>query len=179
MFNPGRSIFRCAAECRRHLFTSRRTLPNPGLQNDKHGGQSDPVSSTTSTARPRAREDWRFLPAWRRQKLSIQHKLATSEPARFAPHHKTNPPNNAQWEPRRKVSPDAMAGIRTLHAQHPDLDVPKLSELFKVSPDAIRRILKSRWTPTPEEAKRREERWRKRKDSIVAASSKPNLQTRD
>ncbi|KXX79975.1 Required for respiratory growth protein 9, mitochondrial [Madurella mycetomatis] len=64
------------------------------------------------------------------------------------------------WKPRKKLSPDAMAGIRALHARFPkEYTTDVLAEKFEVSPEAIRRILKSKWAPTPEEEERRQQRW--------------------
>lgn len=67
------------------------------------------------------------------------------------------------WNPRRKLSPDAMEGIRALHAQYPErFSTPVLAQQFKLSPEAIRRILKSKWRPSEEEAEERNERWERR-----------------
>ncbi|CCG82328.1 Required for respiratory growth protein 9, mitochondrial [Taphrina deformans PYCC 5710] len=120
---------------------------------------------------PKSRADWSHLPDWRRQNLSIRHKLTTQS------HTATEDgghggaggavPASSHWSPRKKLSPDAMAGIRTLQRTNPEYDVPRLADLFKVSPDAIRRILKSKWIPTPQEAKDRDERWKKRKLEIA------------
>ena len=64
------------------------------------------------------------------------------------------------WAPRKKLSPDALAGIRALHAQFPEeYSTEKLSEKFEVSPEAIRRILKSKWTPDTEIEEDRQMRW--------------------
>jgi hypothetical protein len=64
------------------------------------------------------------------------------------------------WNPRKKLSPDALTGIRAIHAQFPEQYTTNvLAEKFEVSPEAIRRILKSRWTPKEEEALDRERRW--------------------
>lgn len=71
------------------------------------------------------------------------------------------------WNPRRKLSPDDMASVRHLHAQDPDkYSTPALSEQFKVSPEAIRRILKSKWRPTEEQMAKRRESWEKRHKKI-------------
>lgn len=71
------------------------------------------------------------------------------------------------WEPRKKLSPDALAGIRALNAQFPDVyNVPSLSAHFKVSPENIRRILRSKWQPSPDEAEDRERRWFNRGKNI-------------
>lgn len=71
------------------------------------------------------------------------------------------------WNPRKKLSPDAMDGIRTLHEQDSERwSTPVLAEHFKVSPEAIRRILKSKWRPSGEQMEKRRERWARRHDRI-------------
>jgi len=67
------------------------------------------------------------------------------------------------WRPRKRLSPDALDGIRALHTQFPEQYTTEvLARNFEVSPEAIRRILKSKWTPSPEEETKRQERWFKR-----------------
>jgi len=74
------------------------------------------------------------------------------------------------WNPRKKLSPDALEGIRTLHAQHPEqFTTPVLADHFKVSPEVIRRILKSKWRASAEEEESRRERWDKRGERIWSA----------
>ncbi|KAI1428737.1 hypothetical protein F5Y12DRAFT_782335 [Xylaria sp. FL1777] len=64
------------------------------------------------------------------------------------------------WQPRKRLSPEALDGIRALHKQFPEqYPTEVLARNFEVSPEAIRRILRSKWTPTPEEEARRQERW--------------------
>ncbi|EXJ95014.1 hypothetical protein A1O1_00132 [Capronia coronata CBS 617.96] len=71
------------------------------------------------------------------------------------------------WNPRKKLSPDTMEGIRALHEQDPDRwSTPVLADHFKVSPEAIRRILKSKWRPSEKELEKRRERWANRHDRI-------------
>lgn len=71
------------------------------------------------------------------------------------------------WNPRKKLSPDAIEGIRQLHATAPDkFTTPVLAEQFQVSPEAIRRVLKSKWRPSEEEMEDRRERWQRRHDRI-------------
>lgn len=55
------------------------------------------------------------------------------------------------WAPPRKLSREAMDGLRTLHAHDPEqFSTPMLSDKFQISPEAVRRILKSRWVPNDE-----------------------------
>ena len=71
------------------------------------------------------------------------------------------------WNPRKKLSPDAMEGIRALHKADPEtFKTPVLADQFKVSPESIRRILKSKWQPNEEEAEERRQRWDKRGERI-------------
>ncbi|OTA57239.1 hypothetical protein K449DRAFT_386541 [Hypoxylon sp. EC38] len=71
------------------------------------------------------------------------------------------------WSPRKRLSPDALDGIRALHSQFPeDYTTEVLAQKFEVSPEAIRRILKSKWAPRPEEDERRQERWFNRGKNI-------------
>lgn len=67
------------------------------------------------------------------------------------------------WAPLKKLSPEAIDGIRTLHAHHPDrFRTGELAKLFEVSAEAIRRVLRSKWRPTAEEQIDRMERWERR-----------------
>lgn len=67
------------------------------------------------------------------------------------------------WQPRKRLSPDTLSGIRALHASNPTIyNVDMLREHFKITPEAIRRILKSKWRPNSEEIEDRMRRWEKR-----------------
>ncbi|KAK2627539.1 hypothetical protein QTJ16_003505 [Diplocarpon rosae] len=71
------------------------------------------------------------------------------------------------YQPMKKLSPDAIAGIRALHAQMPDhYTVPLLSREFEVSPESIIRILRTKWKPNAEEEADRQRRWHKRGQSV-------------
>ncbi|KAI9733559.1 MAG: Required for respiratory growth protein 9 mitochondrial [Cirrosporium novae-zelandiae] len=71
------------------------------------------------------------------------------------------------YNPLKRLSPDTLTGIRALHGQYPErFPTPTLSKLFKISPEGIRRILKSNWAPTEEEDKDRKQRWVKRGERI-------------
>ncbi|KAF5389631.1 hypothetical protein D9757_004171 [Collybiopsis confluens] len=60
------------------------------------------------------------------------------------------------WNPPRKLSREAMEGLRQLyHFDKEKFSTPVLAEKFKISPEAVRRILKSRWEQ-PKERKAKE-----------------------
>ncbi|KAE8352654.1 hypothetical protein BDV28DRAFT_134690 [Aspergillus coremiiformis] len=80
------------------------------------------------------------------------------------------------WNPSKKLSPDALDGIRHLHAAAPEhFTTPILAEKFQVSPEAIRRILKSNWRPSADEMEDRRKRWEKRHDRIWSHLSELGL----
>jgi hypothetical protein len=71
------------------------------------------------------------------------------------------------WNPPKKLSPDALDGIRHLHAKAPEqFTTSVLAQEFEVSPEAIRRILKSKWRPSEDEMESRRKRWENRHDRI-------------
>ncbi|KAG8406559.1 Required for respiratory growth protein 9 mitochondrial [Metarhizium acridum] len=84
-------------------------------------------------------------PEWQSQKAALKEKFPQG------------------WKPRKRLSPDALAGIRALNAQFPDTYTTRaLADKFEVSAESIRRILKSKWTPSAEEEQERQERWFRR-----------------
>ena len=91
-------------------------------------------------------------PEWQKHKLALREKFG-----------------NSTWNPQKRLSPDALEGIRELHEQNPDkYTTAVLAEHFKVSHEAIRRILKGRWRPNDGERLERRERWERRGQSIWA-----------
>ncbi|KAL6237305.1 required for respiratory growth protein 9, mitochondrial [Aspergillus navahoensis] len=110
------------------------------------------TSTTTAPKLPKIRE------AWQIQKEALKRKFP------------------AGWAPPKKLSPDAIEGIRHLHHIAPDqFTTAVLAEEFKVSPEAIRRILKSKWRPSGEELEERRRRWENRHDRIWSHLSELGL----
>ena len=53
------------------------------------------------------------------------------------------------WMPPRRLSREAMDGLRSLHVHRPDIfTTPVLAEKFKISYEAVTRILRSKWVPS-------------------------------
>jgi len=99
----------------------------------------------------REEDDWVPPPRlpWQSQKAALEEKFEEG------------------WAPRKRLSPDALAGIRAINAQFPEeYTVPVLAAKFEVSPEAIRRILKSKWRPDEEEEEDRKRRWYKRGQEV-------------
>ncbi|KAH8829392.1 hypothetical protein DL96DRAFT_1597946, partial [Flagelloscypha sp. PMI_526] len=71
------------------------------------------------------------------------------------------------WNPPRKLSREAMDLVRELHRNDPEtFTTPILAGRFRVSPEAIRRILKSKYEPSET---RKRELWAKEKTSRALA----------
>lgn len=99
-----------------------------------------------AAAKQAQKERNRNLDAWKVQKAALEEKFGEQS-----------------WNPRKRISPDALAGIRALHAKSPEtFSTAILADHFKITPEAVRRILKSKWQPSEEEAEERRERWEKR-----------------
>ncbi|KIW96339.1 uncharacterized protein Z519_03408 [Cladophialophora bantiana CBS 173.52] len=115
------------------------------------GAASKPRRKPRLELRDLTAKSGKKLEPWRVQKVSLAKKFG-----------------DEGWNPRKKLSPDAMDGIRALHEEDPERwSTPVLADHFKVSPEAIRRILKSKWRPKDEEEmQKRRERWAKRHDRI-------------
>lgn len=116
------------------------------------------VGLSSSTGRPRALgstqtrglSEYRQREPWQVQKSALKAKFGL-----------------IGWSPRKRLSPDAIEGIRALHAQYPDkYTTPILAEQFQVSSEAVRRILKSKWRANEEEESDRRQRWDKRGAAI-------------
>lgn len=100
-------------------------------------------------------------------------------PYQFKAHRETIKKNFPEgWSPPRKLSREAMDGLRSLHAYDPEMfSTPVLAEKFKISPEAVRRILRSKWTPTPEQRQRMIMRERKaREERIMAQRAKERME---
>ncbi|KAH8113972.1 hypothetical protein DFH11DRAFT_286794 [Phellopilus nigrolimitatus] len=91
-------------------------------------------------------------------------------PAEFVKHRQTMKDRFPDgWNPPRKLSREAMDGLRTLHAHNPEtFTTPVLAERFRISPEAVRRILKSKWLPNKEEKGKLLQKERRRKEENIA-----------
>jgi len=85
--------------------------------------------------------------------LHLRHPSGKKTPHEYKKHRETMRKAFPEgWLPPRKLSREAMDSLRQLHRANPEqFNVAMLSQQFKISPEAVRRILKSRWEPTYEE----------------------------
>ncbi|ANZ75877.1 BA75_01891T0 [Komagataella pastoris] len=129
-------------ETKENTVTKQKRTTKSGLD------ESDRELLVSLNSGPRMHAGWRkmkTLPEWKRQKFALVEKLQGSK-----------------WNPRKKLSRDTIEGIRLLKGKLPQLKADYFAEQFQVSPEAVRRILKSRWEPTVKEREGIEERWKRR-----------------
>lgn len=105
-------------------------------------GNTDKVGKTVSP------KDGK-VPSWRQRDETIKKKI-----------------NGERWNPSKKLSRENMDSVRLLKQQMPHLSATDLGAHFKISPDAIRRILKSKFRQTDEEAIKNQKRWERRGEMI-------------
>ncbi|KAJ2390884.1 Required for respiratory growth protein 9 mitochondrial, partial [Coemansia sp. RSA 2559] len=87
------------------------------------------------------------LEPWQRRKIELKLKL-----------------KGEGWSPAKKLATSSMEKIRLLNAEFPEVwTMQRLSKQFKVSQEAVRRILKSRFQPSEIHT---QERDAKRKERI-------------
>ncbi|BFZ53499.1 Required for respiratory growth protein 9 mitochondrial [Savitreella phatthalungensis] len=131
---------------RRLVHSSEKTSSSARLETRSTRPGDAPGTSDDGAARPRRR-----LEQWQIQKQALKDKFG-----------------DAGWSPRKKLSPSAMDGLRALHTQDPvQFSTPRLAQQFAISPEAVRRILKSKWRPKDDfEAEDRSRRWKKRGERL-------------
>lgn len=142
---------------KRPLSQGRQSLPPESV----HEGTHRNTKGNFLHSRPRKKSQSSFtmqevrqgshpLQPWQVQKRALLEKFGSSG-----------------WYPRKRLSPDVLESVRTLNSQSPEkYTTPVLAEQFKVSPEAIRRILKSKWRPSEEEQAKRRLRWDSRGKAI-------------
>lgn len=123
--------------------------PNkPPVQFESEKPKPKTKASAAKTASKPAAPEWQSpkKESWQVQKAALEAKFA-----------------DAGWHPRKRLSPDTLEGIRALRTSDPHtFTTPVLAEHFKISPEVIRRILKSKWQPSEDEVEARRERWERR-----------------
>jgi len=83
------------------------------------------------------------------------------------------------WSPPRRLSREAMDGLRALHAHDPvTFSTPVLASKFKISPEAVARILKSKWKPSNERLAQILEKERIAKDKWLTEQRTKELEER-
>lgn len=97
-------------------------------------------------------DNWRkneFIPEWKKQKYALNEKF-----------------KGGSWNPSKKLSREEMESVRMLKREIPNMTSKEVAEHFKISPEAVRRILRSKWKPSLEEEEEMYDRWKKRGEKV-------------
>ncbi|BGP32050.1 Required for respiratory growth protein 9 mitochondrial [Rhodotorula toruloides] len=130
------------------------------------------------------------LEARRQEHIRAQDEMRTEEERRFAAglaplfpidEPKPNEPEwkkrvranklkfQTGWAPPKRISREAMDLVRVLHKSDPETySTPNLASKFRISPEAIRRILRSKFELPAEERERRERKRQEEKRAETA-----------
>lgn len=102
------------------------------------------------------------LPLWKKRDLSHRKRYG-------------------EWRPTKKLSRQQMLDIRNLKEQMPEMKTIQIADHFKISPEAVRRILRSKWVPSDDEESdliRRAEKQKReailKKKEVSQSSGAPN-----
>lgn len=110
--------------------------------------------------RPDVPLNWRKmtnLEPWKRQMFALKEKF----------HDK------GSWKPTKRISRNAMESLRYVKSLHPDISAGELAKHYQISPESVRRILKSNWKPTNNELQDQKERWKRRGEKIAESKGIP------
>lgn len=136
---------------RKELQNKNRQVQPSGDHNVKKALQFMSSSSMSNIADP-IRKDSRYVkekPTWQIQKDALKKKF-----------------EGGQWNPPKKLSRQEMEGIRLVKSRFPTMSASDLASHFKISPEAVRRILKAKWTPKEDDMANIESRWSRRGERI-------------
>lgn len=136
-------------------------LDSIGNQKVAHGNSTSNDHIAPSIPNKSPPKGWRKndnLPIYMRHKYALREKATKVDLSKV-----------------KRLSPNTAKAIRLLHDEFPDeLKTEKLAAFFKVSPVAIAKILKSRWTPTSKEYEKLEKRWEKKELEKVSQKMMEN-----
>ena len=163
--------------------TRTREKSKPKTKSTTKNKRTEEVTELEANAVPIATEDGTVPPAGTKTDPAQEAKPKKPQEAWGVQKSALEKKFPEGWSPPKKLSPDAIAGIRTLHAQYPtEYSTEVLAAQFEMSPEAIRRILKSRWRPSPAEEEDRQRRWFERGKRVwgqwAASGRKPPLRWR-
>jgi hypothetical protein len=138
------------------------------LTSDEKGKQKDRREPIPSTTPKRTNNSSKAsLPLSQKYAFKRKHSTESDENEAKPPSHLVHRARLKElfpegWNPPRKLSRDAMEGLRALHRLDSEqFSTPVLATRFKISPEAVRRILRSRWQPNKTERARLVEREKK------------------
>lgn len=158
---------------RRALPATRHSGHFPPDQNNHHGRRTSSSANLSSRERkrhdPSIRSNYWHLPTpkfdiepTRLQKFVASRPRSTLEGWMVKKALLQERLQGAVWNPKKKLSPAAREGIKALYKNHPEYTMETLSQLFEISPEVVRRVVKSSWEPDAATQEARLQHWVRR-----------------
>ncbi|CCE85587.1 Piso0_005199 [Millerozyma farinosa CBS 7064] len=116
-----------------------------------------------------------------KEKIASQEKAASEALPLWKKRDLSHRKRYGEWRPSKKLSRQQMSDIRNLKEQMPEMKTVQIANHFKISPEAVRRILRSKWVPSDDEEndlirraerQKREAILRKKEESQSSAAPK-------
>lgn len=105
-------------------------------EKDNESNKINPISHTFWQKQNQIRKlELKNLPEWQKRSATLKKRYG-------------------EWKPTHKLSREEMNNVRQLKLQVPSMKTIDLAGHFGISPEAIRRILHSKWVPNSEENER-------------------------
>lgn len=139
----------------RAFIPLRRVLPRNG-----DFGAGIPRIQAYSTKNDKSEEIFRM-------KIKQKEKEAQQKLPEWTKRDESIRKRYGEWNPTHRLSRQQIQDIRNIKDKMPHMKTIELSNHFKISPEAIRRILKSNWIPSETEEERIRLRGEKRKEESL------------
>ncbi|EGV61064.1 hypothetical protein CANTEDRAFT_116295 [Yamadazyma tenuis ATCC 10573] len=98
-----------------------------------------------------------------KQKLAKEEKIFQKNLPEWTKRDKSVKLRYGSWNPSKKLNRQQIQDIRNMTISLPNIKTVELASMFRVSPEAIRRILKSNWVPNESDEEKLLEREEKRR----------------
>ncbi|CAK9439509.1 uncharacterized protein LODBEIA_P36090 [Lodderomyces beijingensis] len=147
----------------RNFTTSTRICNNP---------PPEPKNPTVISIPEISEEDLALLNEFKHTKIEPRNNPSTTSPPSNEPfwikRERKLKSKHQQWSPHRKLSRTEMIKLKEMRENFPEYRTIDLADFFHISPEAVRRILHSKWVPNDRDEDRLMERWGRRKQEKQA-----------
>ncbi|KAH9941601.1 uncharacterized protein BXZ73DRAFT_41862 [Epithele typhae] len=153
--------------------TGAHPAPQSLIQSEDDSAWPQPLKEAHDSPLPPSSDHPQQDAGKKRRSYRVVPIKTVTEPA--APEHRAHTRTMKErfpegWAPPRKISREAMDALRELHRLDPEqFSTPSLASRFRISAEAVRRILKSKWEPSREQKIRMAQREKEGRERFFKA----------
>lgn len=128
--------------------------PAPAIEAPQAPNRDEWGTVNSTTPLINVPKEWRrikTLPQWKKQMFALKEKFPMG------------------WNPLKKLSREQMDHMRDIKRAQPQINLNELASMFSISPEAARRIIKSKWRPDAAKSQKIEQRWKRRGQQLKAS----------